>query len=321
MAKKKKLRIRVRAIEILCYILIAIFTTKYAISHGIEIHKNYEYQKTDEYKLILKGYKETEAVEFIKTLNQEQINYLLEQDYNEDYSKIILSKYFKPQYLNSYIEYKLYHRKVTIEDTIAIVNTHANVGWYNEEYTSQNYNEYLVIANKFYKLPEDYHRDDIIPISLAYSYNGNKASKVVIEAFEEMYNDIKSELGVRLMINSSYRSYEWQEQIYNSFLRTSIQYADSHAARPGHSEHQTGLVLNISSIENPNETFDTSEEFEWLKNNSYKYGFIQRYPEDKKHITGFNETWLFRYVTPEVAKIIHDEGITFDEYYAYYIEK
>ena len=321
MAKKKRLKIRIRAIEVLCYILIAIFTTKYAISHGIEIHKNYEYQKTDEYLLIQKGYKKEDVLEFQKELSQDNIDYLLEQDHNEDYTNIILSKYFKQKYFNDYIEYKLYHRKTTIEDTIAIVNTHASLGWYNEEYVSQNYNEYLVIANKFYKLPEDYQRDDLISTNLAYSYSGNKASKVVVEAFEEMYKDIQKELGVHLMINSSYRSYEYQEKLYNNYLRTSIQYADSHAARPGHSEHQTGLVLNISSQENPNDSFDTSEEFEWLKNNSYKYGFIQRYPEDKKNITGFSETWLFRYVTPEVAKIIHDEEITFDEYYAFYIEK
>ncbi len=68
--------------------------------------------------------------------------------------------------------------------------------------------------------------------------------------------------------------------------------------------------------------FSESEEAQWLKDNCYKYGFILRYPEGKEIITGFGyETWHFRYVGIEVAKKIHDEDITFDEYYAFYIEK
>jgi len=321
MAKKKKVKIKIRAIEVLCYIIFAIYIIIYAISNGIKIHNKYEYQKTDEYKLIEKGYKEEDSKTIVNKLNEEQITFLLDNDFNQNYIDIINNKYYKENNFDAYIEYKNYHYKTSIEDTIAIVNTHANLGWYEAEYTSATNNEFLVIANKFYKLPDDYKRDDLINTNLAYSYYGNQAAKVVMDEFDIMYNDIKNALNVHLMINSSYRSYEYQEQLYNAFKRTSQAYADKQAARPGHSEHQTGLVLNISSKENPNNTFDDSEEFKWLKENSYKYGFIQRYPEDKVHITGFSETWLFRYVGKEVAKIIHDEGITFDEYYAFYIEK
>ena len=68
--------------------------------------------------------------------------------------------------------------------------------------------------------------------------------------------------------------------------------------------------------------FDDSDAAKWLKKNAYKYGFILRYPKDKEDITGYDyEPWHYRYVGKEVAKKIHDENITFDEYYAYYIEK
>ena len=73
MAKKKRLKIRIRAIEILCYILIAIFTITYSISNGIKIHDKYEYQKTDEYKLILKGYSEDQSKYLMSKLNNEQV--------------------------------------------------------------------------------------------------------------------------------------------------------------------------------------------------------------------------------------------------------
>ena len=67
--------------------------------------------------------------------------------------------------------------------------------------------------------------------------------------------------------------------------------------------------------------FEETKEYKWLIKNAYKYGFILRYPKDKEDITGYNyESWHYRYVGVEAAKIIHEENITFDEYYAYYVE-
>ena len=82
-------------------------------------------------------------------------------------------------------------------------------------------------------------------------------------------------------------------------------------------------VLNAIYYTDPNNTFlRTYEQFEWLENNAYKYGIIQRYPKGKEHITRYlYQPHVYRYVGKEVAKKIHDENITFDEYYAYYIEK
>ena len=68
--------------------------------------------------------------------------------------------------------------------------------------------------------------------------------------------------------------------------------------------------------------FTNSAAYKWLKENAYKYGFIERYPEGKTYITGYSpESWHWRYVGPEIARKMHDENITYDEYYAYYIEK
>lgn len=98
--------------------------------------------------------------------------------------------------------------------------------------------------------------------------------------------------------------------------------ADKNVARPGHSEYQTGISFQIVPY---NKVFDKpreSTEYLWLKDNAYKYGFIFRYPEDKKDITLFDSyTWRLRYVGTDVASIIKNEKICFEEYYAYFVDK
>ena len=299
----------------------------YTVQESIKIHEKYEYQKTYEYKIQQVGYSKKETQKLIEILPKEKLDFILSNEYNEIYYPVITQKYYLEKNFDKYIEYKTYHEDTSYEDVIAIVNVHANIGWYNETYEANLKNEYLVLVNKFYYLPNNYERNDLENISLQYADHDNSASSVVNEAYYNMRQDVENELGVHLMVNSSYRPYKDQEEIYNSFKKVSLKYADSYAARPGHSEHQTGLAIDLTSLEHPyindtEESFDKSEEYEWLKNNCHKYGFILRYPEGKDHITGYNtESWHFRYVGVDVATQIYNEGITFDEYYAYYIAK
>lgn len=321
--RRKKLRLKSSVVRFLIYFIFFLSMTIYTINETKKIIAEYKYKETYEYKITEKGYKLNEAKDMIKILSDEKINYILENEYNEMYYQIITQKYYLDKNFEKYIEYKNYHEDTSYEDVIAIVNVHANVGWYNESYKSNTKDNYLIIVNKFYYLDENYKRDDIQNVSLAYSYANNKASSIVIENFEEMRQDVEDKLGIHLMINSSFRSYSEQEEIYNEFKKVSLKYADSYAARPGFSEHQTGLAIDLTSLEHPLiDDFKKSEEYQWLKENCHKYGFILRYPEGKEYITGYNtESWHFRYVGKEVATQIYNEGITFDEYYAYYIEK
>ena len=131
-------------------------------------------------------------------------------------------------------------------------------------------------------------------------------------------------LGIYLIINSSYRPYTEQEQLYNEYTELYGQRgADTIASRPGYSEHQTGLALDIFSKDSTTRsTFKDSAAYTWLINNSYKYGFILRYPEGKESLTGFEfEAWHYRYVGKKHAKAVHEKNITYDEYYAYYLDK
>lgn len=301
--------------------------TIYTTKEANKIYQEFKYKETYEYKIQQIGYSKEETKKLIEILPEDKLELILNNEYNEIYYNIVKQKYYLQKNFDKYIEYKTYHEKTSYEDTIAIVNVHANVGWYNETYKTNINDNYSILVNKFYYLPENFERSDIEKISLQYSYHNNSASKIVIENFEKMRNDAEKELNIHLMINSSYRSYKNQTEIYNNYKKVSLKYADSYAARPGHSEHQTGLSIDITSLEHPyinntDESFDKSQEYEWLKNNCHKYGFILRYPKDKEHITGYNtESWHFRYVGNDIAKKIYEEQITFDEYYAYYIAK
>lgn len=320
--RKKRYKLRYEFKKFLVWFIFFLSVGIYTIKESIKIYQEYKYQETYEYKITSIGYTKKETAKLIEMLSEDTLNQIIKEvKYNENYYQIVKQKYYINKYFSKYIEYKEYHEDTSYEDVIAIVNTHANLGWYNETYPSNTNEGYTILVNKFYYLDNDYERIDLQPISLQYSYEGNSAAEIVIENFKNMKNDCEELLNIHLMINSSYRTYNDQEEIYNEYKKVSLKYADSYAARPGHSEHQTGLAIDITSLEHPQiSTFKESEEYEWLKNNCHKYGFILRYPEGKEHITGYNtESWHFRYVGEKTATQIYNEGITFDEYYAYYI--
>ena len=91
-------------------------------------------------------------------------------------------------------------------------------------------------------------------------------------------------------------------------------------ARPGFSEHQTGLSFDIGS--RSSNVFANSKEYTWMLENAYKYGFILRFPKKYESITGFrNEPWHYRYVGIDIAKYIYDNDISYEEYYAMFLDK
>ena len=345
--RKKRYHLKMGVIKFIVYFTFFLIVGIYAYKEGTKIHNEYLYQQTNEYKLSEVGYSKTEVSLLLEKLSKERIEQILNEPYNEAYYLILSQKYYLDKNLDKYLEYAQYHidDKIEIELNseemseeeqekyikeekykrfIAIINVHANEGWYNVTYETNLADDYLILVNKFYHLPDNYTRDDIKNISLEYAYSNQRAAEIVVNKFEEMRNKVLEELNVHLMVNSSYRPYSEQNELYTERKNLWGQkQADMYAARPGHSEHQTALSIDITSLEHPYDTqFMESEEYNWLLNNAHKYGFILRYPKGKSDITGYsNESWHFRYVGEEVAKQIYEEGITFDEYYAYYIEK
>ena len=125
--------------------------------------------------------------------------------------------------------------------------------------------------------------------------------------------------GIYLKAGSTYRSYSYQLDLYNRYVkRDGKKEADTYSARAGYSEHQTGLAIDIM---NNKEVYidekDTKKEYEWLINNSYKYGYILRYPKEKEHITGYMfEDWHFRYFGEIIATELYNNKLTYEEYLA-----
>ena len=176
---------------------------------------------------------------------------------------------------------------------------------------------HMVLVNKNYKLPNNYIPEDLEPISVLYSNEDKYLRKDAKEAFENLSRDA-SVLGYKIIAVSAYRDYHYQDKLYNNYIEEKgNDYADKCSARPGHSEHQTGLAVDVMGSNNDYDEFENSIEFEWMKNNAHKYGFILRYPENKTKITGFKyEPWHYRYVGVELATELHELNITYEEYMA-----
>lgn len=126
--------------------------------------------------------------------------------------------------------------------------------------------------------------------------------------------------GMFIIVDSGYRSYEYQEKVLKSLIEKKGDEAYRLVAIPGSSEHQTGLAMDIAYMKNgiySDDVKDSDKEVEWMKKNSYKYGFILRYPKGKEEITGYDyEPWHFRFVGINLAKILYDQNITMEEYYS-----
>ena len=309
----KKRKIKKGPIKFLIFIIIIIII-------GISITKYVEYKNSYKYKFKELGYNEKQ-IEKLEKLDIETKDYILTLKKNNYIIKLTEQKYFIEKNLNKYLEYKKKHDK-NISDIIAIVNVGANNDWYtNTKKTKIELNE-LMLTNKFYYLDKTYNSDKMIKVSNTYSYGENQMlTKDTFDAFKEMWTAAKKE-NLNLIINSSFRSYEDQEEVYNYYKSTKGEEdADLIAAHAGFSEHQTGLAIDIQTYGSKAATFETFDEFKWLEKNAYKYGFILRYPKDKEDITGYEyESWHYRYVGLEAAKYIQENKITFDEYYAYFIE-
>lgn len=323
MVKRKKYKLKFDVFLYLAVIIVLIVLAK----KGINMYKEYQYHKTTEYKLITAGYSKKEIKVLDKYLNEKELLKLTTEKKNKTLINLMSNKLYLHKNLNQYLEYFDLNSNKTIEEIIQTVNIHRNYEFYENSQPTDMNQEYAILVNKYYYLANDYEPDDLVTISTKYSWGNYGSQKIRQEAYDayvKMHEAANSEAGIYLMVNSSYRNYSSQERVYNNYKTNHGEaYADNIAARPGYSEHQTGLALDIFSIKNPAQaTFKDSEAYNWLKENSYKYGFILRYPEGKENITGYNfESWHYRYVGVDLAKKVFDSGLTYDEYFAYYLEK
>ena len=309
--KKRKLKKGV------IYAIIALIIVIAAIFGGI---RYYNLINSYPYKLEKAGYNDKEITTITKKLKENEIDQLLEMKYNKLYDDFINEKYFMFKHLKTYVDYYTEDSDQTITHAVAMVNVGANKDHYTDVKQTDTSKDELILVNKYNQLPKDYAPEDLTDISVQYCYGDNEVSNEVYQKYISMYNAAKEE-DLYLIITSAFRDYEFQDQLWNQYAKSQgEEWADSVAARAGHSEHQTGLTLDIVTYNSNMNEFENTDEFKWLQKHAHEYGFIMRYPKDKEDITGYDyESWHYRYVGVETATKIHELGITYDEYYAYYL--
>lgn len=318
MAQRKKLRLKKKYRRLLLYITVLVI----GIFGFSIIYENKTYNDSAEGQLIAKGYESSTVTLIENKMQESDIEYLLNED-KIDYVKDLLEdKYFIKENFQKYIEYYEQNSKKSFHDVIAIINVGSDKSWYEVVNTTNTSDKYLVLVNKFNSLPENYEAGVIKRFTSTYALGDVSAEETCYNAFIEMTKAAKEE-GITIVATSGYRTYETQKNIFDEMASSKgEQYALEHAAKPGTSEHETGLSLDIFSFGSVMETFKTTPAYAWLHENAYKFGFIERYEEGKEFLTGYKpESWHYRYVGVDTAIKLKEEGITFDEYHAFYLAK
>ena len=317
MAKKRRRRrlkkgVKIIALAIVILIIIAII--------GVNKYKEYLYHQTNEYKLLQVGYNIDEVNKLLGMFDDEYISSLINNSKDDLLISLMNEKYFIKNNLDRYKEYINKNKNKDLSLVVSLVNTNRDYKYYEHTKDSDMSKGNLVIVNKYNHLDKDYI-PTLVKASSSYAFEGNMCTEEVYNAFVNMADAAKSE-DIILVINSSYRSYEDQETIWSSRKKANgTARADQYAARAGYSEHQSGLALDLAQYKYSYDDFEETPAFAWLSNHAHEYGFILRYPKDKEDITGYSyESWHYRYVGVEEAKKIKESGLSFDEYYAYYIE-
>ena len=278
-------------------------------------------------QLIDSGYDGDHIWKVLKKVRTSEAVYLLKNNYYfNDIKQFIDVRGFNcrsvSQYLKAFKETNSANYAVLITEYPFIISSNKA----DLTYTITNPDAITNIVKVGFALPENYEPEDLVepnvPLASDEIYYIRKEAS---DALEKMFNDA-SQLGYELILNSSYRSYAEQKKIYDEYFSIYDEVtASGLVAKPGLSEHQTGLGVdltcrNVLNLKNKGIAafFGDSDDGKWTADNAHKYGFILRYPTNSSHITGIsNEPWHFRYVGVEAATLIYENNWTLEEYCLY----
>lgn len=257
-------------------------------------------------RLLSMSYSKEQTLTLFKELTFFEITPLLVFDFQQD--------------VQPYIDDVIANRKNNGPDKFVLSKS------YREPYSTilptENPGSVDMLVNKTYYLTDIYTPETLQELSSRYSSKGSYLSSEAASALKSV-SAAAEKLELSIYASNAYRSYQRQEEIYANFTKTmGIEKADAKSARPGFSEHQTGLAMDVASNNDSGGGFASTEEYQWMKDNCTTYGWILRYPENKEQITGFDfEPWHYRYVGIELAEKIKQSGLTYDEYYMLYLAK
>ncbi len=179
----------------------------------------------------------------------------------------------------------------------------------------------LILVNKQHPIDQDYKPDDLVKIKYFVSDRSETTRYMRAEAADAFHKlvDKAAAEGLELKMTTAYRSYNFQKILFDNYVeKEGEEAANQYSAKPGQSEHQTGLSVDVSSPSvdyQLSDDYGKTEEGKWLAENAYRFGFIIRFPKGKEDITGYQyEPWHIRYVGLTTAKEIYEQSLTLEEF-------
>ena len=313
MKKRRKVRYdRIAVLVIGCVLLIG------AIFAGVGCMKDDKRTKTSDHSVSsekdpVKDITQVEGYQVLKDggLSDEQIGEMTS-----------LSNYW-PQRAQRYAAYQ---GADTIEQTVLHVNMDLDMEPYENSVTVTDDSDITLLVNKSHALPEGYIPADLKVMEQYACIAGEDYScqdvaymELRSEALNAYYQwcQAAQEREIQIRAIAAYRSYDYQAGLwnYNAGLY-GTEYADQYYARPGQSEHNSGLAVDITFNGHNFNEIELYDGYEWILSSAHEYGFILRYPEEKQDITRYGyESWHFRYVGKDAAKIIYENNWTLEEYH------
>lgn len=279
-----------------------------------------DYTKQGQYlryspKLQAKGYSQAEIDLIFSRISVNRIMALLRYDYAPNIPQYVAQPHFRSTSLERYIRYGQQNADLTAERVVTLVNVGLDRDFYTNLRLAKHAGEADVLVNKYNYLGTSFV-PELVPMASRYASYTAYLDPTAYGWFTKMVDDAQKD-GIWLYCVSAYRSYSYQRTLYQRYVKQSgLGRADTFSARPGYSEHQTGLAVDINTA-STSAHFENTAQYRWLTQHCWEYGFILRYPEGAEHITGFQfEPWHYRYVGPELARAVHESGLTYDEYVA-----
>ena len=255
-----------------------------------------------------------EVINYIYTLSGDNLELVMNSDFL-DLDDFIPINNLEIANIERYHTYKD-ETNLDLQTSVTRVNLNLDIPFYSDVNIVENPASYQVLINKYNRLPNGYIPNNLIDLN---GYPNQKLESEAATNFLLMIKDAKL-AGHDIEPFSTYRSEVYQETLYSKYVESDgVDLADTYSARPGHSEHQTGLAVDIRSVGEISSLND--KDILWVIENAHKYGFILRYLEETSFITGYTyEPWHLRYVQKDIALDIINKKITFDEYFDLYLK-
>ena len=228
--------------------------------------------------------------------------------------------YYKSNNIKRYQDYHKLNSNLSVSDVVTRVNLNLDLPYYTNAKEAKYLNTFYTLVNKYNYLRDDFVPNNLVEMTTPYSKEGIYLVEEARDNFYKLVDKAKEE-GLTIRAISAYRGYTYQKRLYDKYVEADgVNKADTYSARPGFSDHQTGLAIDVDNTISSFENFTNTKEYQWMLDNSYKYGFILRYPSGKENITTYQfESWHYRYVGLKLAKKIKASNLTFDEYFTRYL--